>query len=256
MGYLLNAEIFAKKDFLRLLANASRICYILLLLWSTSCSRSDNLEVLSIKTYPDRQNDFSLWQLYPFDFEVQMCYIIKTDDNKVIVVDGGLPSSVDRVTSYLQQLGEGRVHTWVITHPHLDHVGVLNEAVYHKTLQIDRILHSRLDEDWVLKNEPDGHSLVSSYHTRIEESGIPVIDVQQGDIYSIGDGIELRIVGVKNDSITVNAINNSSLVFKVQSKSKSVLFLGDLGVEGGNELLNSVNQEELKADYVQMGPSW
>ncbi len=216
-----------------------------------TCSRSDDVEVLSIENFPDRHEDFSMWQLAQFNFEVQMCYIIRTDDGRIIVVDGGMPNSFEKVVGYLQQLG-GRVHTWVITHPHIDHIGVLQEVISRKEIQVDRIFHSKLDEEWSLQYEPNNQPLVSNYNKNIAESGISVIDVKRGEVYAVGDGVDLKIIGVKNDSITVNAINNSSLVFKIESESKSVLFLGDLGIEGGKELLKQTAPEDLKADYVQM----
>ncbi len=46
--------------------------------------------------------------------------------------------------------------------------------------------------------------------------------------------------------------NNSSIVFRLDTKDSSVLFLGDLGVEGGNQLMETVPHEMLRCDYVQM----
>lgn len=224
--------------------------YFIVLLISFSCSDSDNPNILEVEKFTDRQEDFSLWQLQ-FDFEVQMGYIIKTDDGAITVVDGGLSIATQKVTEYLKQLG-GCVNTWVVTHPHLDHIGVLNEIIDRKEIEIDRILHSKLNEDWVARYEPVNRQLVSDYNQKITDSGIPVIDVKKGEAYPIGDGVDLKILAVKNDSITVNAINNSSTVLKIESKSKSVLFLGDLGIEGGKKLLQEVDNKELKADYVQM----
>lgn len=224
-------------------------CIVLFLLFT--CSQSDQIGGLRVENFPDRQEDFSMWQLEQFNFEVQMCYIIRTDDNKIIVVDGGMSNSYEKVSGYLKQLG-AQVHTWVVTHPHPDHIGVLQEAISGKEIQINRILNSKLDDDWALQYEGNYHELVLTYNKQLSESEIPVIDVKKGEVYALGDGVDLKIIGIKNDSITANAINNSSLVFKIESKSKSVLFLGDLGVEGGKELLRTEPPEALKADYVQM----
>ncbi len=216
-----------------------------------SCSNSDNLEVLAIESFPNREDDFSMWQLAQFDFEVQMCYIIRTDDGGVTVIDGGMPTSAEIVTGYLKQLG-GRVQTWVVTHPHEDHIGVLGEVIDGKEIQIDRILHSKLSDDWVFQYETMYGPLVSGHNQKIKDSRIPAIDVIKGEVYPIGKGVDLKILAVKNESITENAINNSSLVFKIMSKSKSVLFLGDLGVAGGEKLLSETDSKELQAEYVQM----
>ena len=46
-------------------------------------------------------------------------------------------------------------------------------------------------------------------------------------------------------------MNDASLVFKLNSPNKSVLFLGDLGPEGGDWLYRE-SRDKLKADIVQM----
>ena len=51
--------------------------------------------------------------------------------------------------------------------------------------------------------------------------------------------------------LTDNLMNDSSLVFKVSTPNKSVLFLGDLGPEGGDVLYRE-SRHLLKADMVQM----
>src|SRR5690606_1282333 len=183
--------------------------------------------------------------------EVQMGYIIRTDDGKIIVIDGGGLLSAPIVENYLMQLG-GKVDTWIITHPHMDHIGVLLKVIKNKKIEIERILHSALEEDWVRMHEGESYNIVANYNSVLKNSSIKIVDVQIGETFMLGDGVELRVIGIQNSDIFVNAINNSSLVFRIKSKSKSVLFLGDLGVEGGNALLNNLNTTELKSNYVQV----
>lgn len=216
-----------------------------------SCADKDDLYYLDIKAFPDRNEDFSLWQLDQFFQEVQMGYIIKTDDNKIIVIDGGGLKSAPIIEDYLLQLG-GKVDTWIVTHPHMDHIGVLLKVIEKKKVSINRILHSALDEDWVKINEEKSYNIIVNYNNVLKKSSISIIDAVVGMSFELGEGIDLKVFGTHNNTIFVNAVNNSSLVFRIQSKSKSVLFLGDLGVEGGNALLNNSNVLELKSKYVQM----
>ena len=226
--------------------------YGLLLFLVFSCSDSDDYDrFLDIASFPDRSQDFSLWQLEPFFHEVQMGYILRTDNGKIIVVDGGGAVAAPYLESYLKQLG-GTVHTWILTHPHSDHIGALLEIMDNDSVGIERILHSSLDEAWVQKNEPMHMEPVVRYKRTLLRSKSRKIDVGVGDTYSLGEGVTMLVLGARNEAILENAINNSSLVFRVKSKSKSVLFLGDLGVEGGQEILNGPYASELKADYVQM----
>ena len=76
--------------------------------------------------------------------------------------------------------------------------------------------------------------------------------VQLGEKFEI-DNITIEVLGVINPEITSpNAINNSSMVFKMNLPNTSLLFLGDLGHEGGEKLLAGAFSSKLPSDYVQM----
>ena len=78
-----------------------------------------------------------------------------------------------------------------------------------------------------------------------------VIDCHCGDEFEI-DGIKFKILGEKNPDILGNGYNNSSMVIKMWDKHKSFIFLGDLGVEGGDKLLASEYAKDLECDYLQL----
>ncbi|MBR5626285.1 MAG: hypothetical protein IKW74_01530, partial [Thermoguttaceae bacterium] len=65
------------------------------------------------------------------------------------------------------------------------------------------------------------------------------------------DNITVTVLNDYNLELTSNPINNSSIVFRVDTGKTSLLFLGDLGKEAGDALLNS-QPELLKCDIVQM----
>lgn len=216
-----------------------------------SCTSDDDLPVLKVRTFPDRTGDFSLWQLDQFYGEVQMGYIIKTDDGKVIIIDGGLPIGAPILKGFIGQLG-GKVDSWVLTHPHEDHVGAFLSILNEGKIKIDQVVHSRIEEEWVRQNELNYYEYVKSYHKSLENSSTMVVDPTIGEEILLGDGVSMKILGGWNENIRVNALNNASLVFKVKSAAKSVLFTGDLGIEGGQQVMLQNSLDELKADYVQM----
>jgi beta-lactamase superfamily II metal-dependent hydrolase len=226
------------------------LCGILII--ALSCTNSYNHpDLLDIKSYPNRQQDFSIWQLDQFFDGVQMGYILKTDDNRIVIIDGGGIKTAPILENYLKQLG-GVVDMWIITHPHLDHMGSLLEIIGKNSIDIQSILQIALDDSWVLKNEPDSYENFKRYSNTLKKSNISLLNAVESDVLELGEGVEMTILSSRNDAIVNNAINNSSLVFKVSSKSKSVLFLGDLGPEGGDKIIDRGNLERLKADYVQM----
>lgn len=217
-----------------------------------SCSTSDEPDLdLKVESFPDRSQDFSLWQLEPFFQETQMGYIIKTDDNKIIVVDGGGSSAAPFLESYVKQLG-GTVHTWIITHGHLDHMGALIEILDSKSLPIERLIHAPPTIEWANKNEAVSYEKYTRYLTSIKNAKVSELIPEESEDLVLGDGVRMEIISAGNLEIVQNAINNSSLVFKISSKSKSVLFLGDMGLQGGQKILQNSAAEKLKADYVQM----
>lgn len=233
------------KDFL--------LCFFLvaLVLVLFSCSYESRMSDLSIENFPERTRDFSFWQLDQFYGESQMGYILRTDDNRIVIIDGGLDISANILENILKQLG-GIVDTWVITHPHKDHIGALCEIIQGGEIKINRLVHSAIDEDMVQIHEPRSFTLIQEYYKILKNSKINVLDALQGTTFSIGEGIELKVLGAQNSNILENFVNNSSLVFMIRSKTKSVLFLGDLGVEGGKVVLENFSPEEIKADYVQI----
>lgn len=217
-----------------------------------SCAGTDEYTMsLEVKSFPSRIQDFSLWQLEPFFDEVQMGYILKTDDNKIIVVDGGGVVAAPFLEGYIRQFG-GTVHTWIITHAHMDHMGAFLEILEGKDIKIEMLFHAPPSEEWVLENEPISINSFRRYLAKVEQANITT-DIPFKNIeYTLGEGVTMKVLGAGNFEIVKNGINNSSLVFKISSQSKSVLFLGDMGREGGQTILQNTKAEELKADYVQM----
>ena len=114
----------------------------------------------------------------------------------------------------------------------------------------------------LFKNEKDPQFIVSKngentrkYLAWTEEllrlHGIRRITPRRGDVYTFGGG-EVHVLREPDPQITANCINNSSLVFRLDTAEHRVLFLGDLGEEGGRQLLAQTPPEELHSDYVQM----
>ena len=81
----------------------------------------------------------------------------------------------------------------------------------------------------------------------IEEKSIPVTIVNTGEEF-VFDKLKLKILFTPDISIDKNRINNASVVIKAITGKKNVLFLGDLGVEAGDILLNSKYKKESRSD--------
>jgi beta-lactamase superfamily II metal-dependent hydrolase len=198
------------------------------------------------------QATFTLWQLPEQTPSQMMSYVIRGTGGKLIVLDGGTAGDAPYLRGFLAALGN-HVQTWFVTHPHSDHVGALGEILPHpQGLTIGSIYASMPDSDWVAKHVPrDEIAEVTDFKKALKAAGRSTTDLAVGQVLLI-DGIRIEVLGIKNPEFTQNALNNSSVVLRASDKAKTVLFLGDLGVEAGEKLLRSAGRDRLRADYVQM----
>ncbi len=195
---------------------------------------------------------FTLWQLPEQTHSQMMSYVIRTTGGKVIVIDGGMPGDAPYLKGFLAALGN-RVDHWIISHMHDDHFGALRAILAQPgDLKIGRIYSSTLDDEWTKQYGSEGeYKSWIEFKQALRNAGKRIIELRLGGRMNI-DGVNFEVLGVANPEIHPNAINNSSLVLRVWDASKSILFLGDLGPEGGRKLLQSKYRDRLDCDYVQM----
>ena len=199
-----------------------------------------------------QQNKIELIQTSNQSKSQMMGYIIKTKQGKVIAIDGGTKEDTENFIKNINNLG-GKIDIWFITHPHKDHVGVLNSIIEQNIdLKLGKIYYTANDLNWYLKYDPERAYEAEDFYKTITNSKIKdkVEEVTLNQIINI-DNIGFEILGVKNPEITVNPFNNSSMVIKLKVNEKEVLFLADTGAESGRKLLQNQG-DKLKADIVQM----
>ena len=178
--------------------------------------------------------------------------------SSLLVVDGGFPSEADYMYEYLKGLG-GHVRGWCLTHFHDDHVCCLHEVLSkHADITVDKIFCNFPSDEFIIHHSPmqdfiSSEEMLRRFREDIALRGIELITVAREDVYTFdGGNVIARILRTPDEAIAANPINNSSIVFRFEVDGKSLLFLGDLGVEGGHQLLEITPPELLKADFVQM----
>ena len=177
-------------------------------------------------------------------------------DGKIMVIDGGFECESETLFEYISSLGD-TVDAWFFTHPHDDHFGAFCQLMtdHGDKIKVKSLYFNFPDDEIIIKNEPsfaDGiHKYLSWIREIVTKYDIPVITMHRGDVYDIG-GATVHVLREPDVTISDNFINNSSTVFRLDTCEKRIMFLGDLGVEGGRQLLETVSAAELKSDYVQM----
>ena len=188
-----------------------------------------------------------------------MSFVLVTDKDNCIIVDGGRPEDMPLLKQYV----DGRhISAWILTHAHMDHIsGFMDEFA--------RDGGADFDVDTIYYNFPPYDELITktdvedlNYFRRELNDSLPGFNaalpkfsdkthiVNQGETLDV-DEVHIDFLYSYHEGLTANLMNDSSLVFKVTTPNKTVLFLGDLGPDGGDILFRE-SRHLLKADICQM----
>ncbi len=187
-----------------------------------------------------------------------MSFVIVTKNNNVIVIDGGRPADMPLLKKYV---GGRHISAWILTHAHEDHIsGFIDE--YKKNKLVD------FDVEMVYYNFPpmeiiDNHNVrdYEYFKSELLETLPSFLEILpeikdkthltvQGESIQI-DEVKIEFIFSYHKELTNNLMNDSSLVFKLSTPNKSVIFLGDIGPDAGDYLYFE-SKDKLKADMVQM----
>lgn len=197
-----------------------------------------------------KTSTFTLWQLPTQINTIGNSYVIRTDDGKVIVMDGGVKEEEGYLRGFIGALGNV-VDCWFVSHPHDDHIGAFLRILENpKGIQVRQICQSTFS-DSLMAREPGSKETAKKFYEAAKKSGALMTEATLGMTMKFGK-TTFRILGIKNEELTTNPYNNSSMVIRVWDPVKSVLFLGDLGAEAGDKLLNGKYRNQLDSDYMQM----
>lgn len=205
----------------------------------------------------ESNNKITLIQLHPNTESQMMGYIIKTKNDTINIIDGGTTGDSSNLLEYINQYGR-KVDNWFLTHPHKDHVGAFSEIVKlnldeDKTndIQIENIYVTLNPIEWIKQYETERYEEILQFYELLENQEIKnkIKSVNYLDEYKV-DNVIFTVLGTCNEEITINPINNSSMILKVTVNNTNILFLADTGVESGQKLLN--RGIDIKSKYVQM----
>ncbi len=187
-----------------------------------------------------------------------MSFVIITKTDQAIIVDGGRPLDMPLLKEYV---GKRHIAAWILTHAHADHItGFVNEIKENGGADFDiGTVYYNFPPYSLIDNHdvPDYKYMVAELKECLPRFAEiePLIRskthiVQQGESIQI-DECTIDFLFTYHDGLTVNLMNDASIVFKLTTPNKSVLFLGDLGPQGG-DILYRESRDKLKADIVQM----
>ncbi|WP_353894244.1 ComEC/Rec2 family competence protein [Proteinivorax hydrogeniformans] len=164
--------------------------------------------------------------------------IFITDGNKKVLVDAGTQNAGNEVVDYIQNLGVGKIHLVVATHPHADHIGGLGHVF--NNFQVKKVWDS---------GQSHTSATYQSYLQSIEENNIDFLIVDAGHKKELGN-YSLKVLGPNQDE-DLEGLNNNSIVAKLKHGEITALLTGDVEKEGENALLQS--ERCLNSDILKVG---
>ena len=224
-----------------------------------------------------------IYQLCPHSGYLMHSYLIKTPNNKIVVIDGGhtyymekayLPHAIRAILG----LNDGdyfEIDALFLSHGHVDHYGefamMMKEYDKNSNYKINNFYfdfpdfaNSKFDtSDYslenlaLLKNSFETYAQVNdiavdgSYYDFLNGAVINKSAVEKGLTFNI-DGVDFDILQTQDESD--DQVNGNSLIIRVSEsnkKGKTCLFLNDASVVSGARLLKKYGSA-LKSDMVQM----
>lgn len=224
-----------------------------------------------------------IYQLCPNEGYLMHSYLIKTPNNKIVMIDGGhtyymqkayLPHAIRAILG-LKEKDYFEIEAWFFSHAHDDHYGefvmMMREYDQNSNYKINNIYFdfpdfakSSLDKDDYsleileqFKSSLDKYAKVNGinfdgrYYDYLNGRVINADSVEGGLTVKI-DGVNFDILQTWDDLDLM--VNSNSTIIRVSQDvlpSKTCLFLNDASIDSGARLLEKYGNK-LKSDMVQM----
>ena len=165
---------------------------------------------------------------------LMMGYVMITDDNKLIVIDGGDNADADNLIKFIRSF-KNEVDGWFISHYHSDHVNALIKILNNYDIKINNLYYdfSADPDELELYGDSNNYCIaamrnaVNSNRSKISNIIVP----HKGDSYEFGT-LKIKVLNDAYFAPGNNYVNDSSIVYKAETSKESILFLGDLGLRG------------------------
>lgn len=174
--------------------------------------------------------------------------LVSTPKGKNILIDGGGSRDEESfnvgkqtLIPYLLNKGITKLDYIIISHFDSDHVGGILSVL--EELKAEKVIICKQEENENYKR----------FKEIVKNKKIKVYVVKKGDNLKIEENISLNVLWPKDERIKENAINNNSIVAKLNYKNFSILLTGDIEKIAENEILKEYeNTNILNANILKV----
>lgn len=183
-----------------------------------------------------------------------MSFVITTEDDKLIVIDGGYDEDAAPLFAHLCELSGSEtphIDAWFLTHAHEDHINAFAVFFeeYKNRFSCDAVYYTFPSLPYFERYESGSAKTLGRFYKNLPAFSEIAHIVSTGDVYQIG-AASFEILQTYDDTETYDIVNNSSTVFRMTLGGKTVLFMGDAGENAGKRLLARYGSA-LKSDICQ-----
>lgn len=194
-----------------------------------------------------------------------MSFIVVNSDGQIIMIDGGYDADAQNIINMVKALqpsvGKPVITAWLLTHGHIDHISAITPVLNSGEVVVNAVYHDIPSEEaWAAaktagydngSGDTDATARTNLY-SALESAGLTAIRPKTGERLTFGSAMfDILYTPTDNGTFTSNYGNNTSVIYKLNTTEKDILFLGDAGTDLGAWLLEK-KAEELKSDIVQM----
>lgn len=185
----------------------------------------------------------------------QLSAVFRSSDGKVIVVDGGVEEDTEHLVGVIKEFGS-KVDAWLITHPHMDHVGALYSILSsgRDDIEIGDVYYNFFEQEWYYEN--DGDDAAMAYMTRealesLDESRRHS-NISMGEMVFLSDKLSFKVLNNPIKTKGIFAGNASGIMYDINIDGKHFIILGDMSAEAGDRHMRDGALNGIVCDYVQI----
>ena len=171
----------------------------------------------------------TLYMLRSVNDDIGDSFIIKTADEKIIVVDGGWAKETENFLRCLRAVTgteKPRIDAWFLTHAHDDHVEVFLDVMERlpNALRFARVYLCFPPEGTYKDVDDWAYNILRRYYALRPGFADRETVLRDGDVFDIGCA-RITVLYTYNPAFVL--CNESSLIFRMDIGGKSMLFTGD-----------------------------